>query len=352
MATALRRRNIVVIGGSAGAIDGLRRLVAGLPADLTAALFVVIHIPATSVSSLPQILSRAGPLPAAHAKDGDPIAHGRIVIAPPDHHLLISGERVHLSRGPREHGHRPSADALFRSAARHHDGQVIGVVLSGMLGDGALGLARIVAQGGVGIVQDPDDAAYSPMPKRAVALAKPQHIVPLDDIAPLIVQTVRTEAPAADATVAVAAAADSDEQLVHHATSVGDVNSRNVEHEQMEEDVAGGRPLGDDVPGRPSGYSCPDCGGVLWERGDGDSLEIVCRIGHLYNLNSLFEAKDSALEGALWAGVRALEEQASLLRRLAALQHHGGASEEQLLAQASDRDRQVRMLRGLLESRS
>lgn len=324
-------------------------MVAGLPPGLPAAVFVVIHIPATSTSALPRILARAGALPAAHAGEGDPIVHGRILVAPPDNHLLVGRERVHLSHGPREHGHRPSTDALFRSAARHHGGRVIGVVLTGMMGDGALGLARIVARGGLGIVQDPQDATFAPMPEHAVALANPQHIVRLDDIASLIVRSVETQAlPVAAA--AGAATAGTDDQLAHHAHVVR--SNGDYPEDQVMEDVAQGSSLGDDVPGKPSGYACPDCGGVLWEREGGDAVELVCRIGHLYNIDSLFEAKNSALEGALWAAVRALEEQASLMRRLAAAQPDGSRSQEQFVTQGSDRERQARLLRDLIESRN
>lgn len=338
----------MVIGGSAGAVEAAQHVVAALPAGLPAAVFVVIHIPATSTSALPSILARAGALPAAHAGEGDPIVPGRILVAPPDSHLLVGRERVHLSHGPREHGHRPSSDALFRSAARHHDGRVIGVVLSGMLGDGALGLARIVESGGLAIVQDPGNAAFAPMPERAVALANPQHVVSLDEIGPMIVRSVEPEVPLV-ATPAGITARDPDEQLAHHAR-VADSNGDYVEDEQME-DVEEAVSFGDDQPGRPSGYACPDCGGVLWEREGAEALELVCRIGHLYNLDSLFEAKNSALEGALWAAVRALEEQASLMRRMAAAQADGSRSQEQFVEQAVDRDRQVQLLRDLIEAR-
>lgn len=348
MATADARRDIVVIGGSAGAVEAAQHVVAGLPADLPAAVFVVVHVPATSTSALPSILSRAGALPAAHAGDGDPIVHGRILIAPPDSHLLIGRERVHLSHGPREHGHRPSTDALFRSAARHHGGRVVGVVLSGMLGDGALGLARIVERGGLGIVQDPRDAAFAPMPERAVALANPQHILGLDEIAAMIVRSVEVEEPLVVAP-ASASRGDPDEQLAHAARV--DHNDGDYVEDELVRDVDDAVSAGDDEPGRPSGYACPDCGGVLWEREGAEALELVCRIGHLYNLDSVFKAKNSALEGALWAAARALEEQASLVRRLAAAQPEGSRAGEQYLAQAADRDLQVRLLRDLIESR-
>jgi two-component system chemotaxis response regulator CheB len=112
------RRDIIVIGASAGGVEALVELVRGLPADLPAAVFVVLHLPAHGTSVLPSILNRAGTLPAVHPHDGQKIQQGRIYVAPPDLHLLIRNGTVRVARGPRENRHRPAADALFRTAAR------------------------------------------------------------------------------------------------------------------------------------------------------------------------------------------------------------------------------------------
>src|SRR4026209_736410 len=107
--------DIIVVGFSAGGVEALVRLVSALPGDLPAAMFVVHHFPAESVSVLPSILRRSGELPALHPKHEQLIEQGRIYVAPPDRHLLIYGDRTHLTCGPMENGHRPAIDPLFRS---------------------------------------------------------------------------------------------------------------------------------------------------------------------------------------------------------------------------------------------
>src|SRR5688572_7890037 len=148
----VKGRDIVAIGASAGGIEALREVTRRLPADLQAAVFVVLHLPRDVRSSLPEILSRSGPLPAAHARDGEPVEKGRIYVAPPDRHLLLDDGRVRLTAGPSHNQLRPAVDPLFGSAARAHGSRVVGVVLSGALDDGTAGLASIKRRGGIAIV--------------------------------------------------------------------------------------------------------------------------------------------------------------------------------------------------------
>jgi two-component system chemotaxis response regulator CheB len=175
----LAKRDIIMIGASAGGIEPLQQLVAGLPKDFDASIFVTVHIPAWHKSGLPSILSRIGNLPAEHPKSGETIEPGHIYVAPPDHHLLLdSAGKLQLWRGPKENRHRPSINASFRSAAVSYRERVVGVILSGMLDDGVTGLWWIKRFGGLAMVQDPNEAQFSEMPLTAL-----EHVT-VDRVAP------------------------------------------------------------------------------------------------------------------------------------------------------------------------
>jgi two-component system, chemotaxis family, protein-glutamate methylesterase/glutaminase len=145
-------RDIVVIGASAGGVESLRSLVAGLPARFPAAVFAVVHFPADQLSFLPRILGRSGPLSAAHAQSGESIQPSRIYVAPPNYHMTLEDGRVHVDWGPRINHCRPAIDPLLRSAARSCGNRVIGLLLSGLLNDGTAGLMAVERGGGLAIV--------------------------------------------------------------------------------------------------------------------------------------------------------------------------------------------------------
>src|SRR5438874_5444198 len=191
-ANGTAQRDIVVMGASAGGVETLATLVSGLPAEFPAAIFVVLHLLPTGQSVLPEILDRAGPLPAATAESGETIDRGRIYVAPPDRHLLLLPGRVRLTNGPRENGHRPALDPLFRSAVRTYRQRVIAVVLSGSLDDGTAGLRLVKRLGGTTVAQDPEDALYPSMPASAVANEAADYVLPIADIAALLCELVDT----------------------------------------------------------------------------------------------------------------------------------------------------------------
>jgi two-component system, chemotaxis family, protein-glutamate methylesterase/glutaminase len=317
---------IVVVGASAGGVEALIELAASLPGDLPAAIFVVLHLPTTGTSALPEILRRHGPLPAAHVQDGEPIQPGRVYVAPPDHHVLLRTGHVHLSRGPRENGHRPAIDPLFRSAAREYATRVIGLVLSGALDDGTAGLLAIKSRGGITVVQDPADALYPGMPGNALEHVQVDHVAAAASIGKLLARLV------ADVAEPPAGPAPSDMQV-------------EVEMEGLSLEAFEGT-----HPGRPSGFSCPDCNGVLWQIQDGGLERYRCRVGHAWSPASLLTQQSEALEAALWVALRSLEERAALARRLAEPARRRGytITATRFEEQAAEAQQAARLVRDML----
>jgi two-component system chemotaxis response regulator CheB len=295
-------RDIVVIGASAGGVEALSALVGDLPAELPAAVLVVLHVAPHGTSGLPRILSRCGRLPARHPDDGEVLVPGRIYVAPPDVHLIVRDGHIGLSRGPRENGHRPAVDALFRSAAVAYGPRVVGVVLSGALDDGTAGAAAIKARGGVVLVQNPDDALYPGMPRSVIGHLDADEVAPVATLARAIVD--RLGEPVSVGKVAMAA---------------GELD-RETELTAFELDAIEATKH----PGTPSGFACPDCGGALWELHGDDLIRFRCRVGHAWTSHSLLAEQSEALETALWTALRALEERAALALRLAARLRGGG----------------------------
>jgi two-component system chemotaxis response regulator CheB len=294
----LEHREIIVIGGSSGGLETLLEIVPQLPKDLPAAIFIVIHVPAQGRSQLPHILSRAGPLPAQHARDHEKIEPGRIYVAPPDFHLLVRRGYMRVLRGPQENNHRPAIDPLFRTAARAYGPRVAGIVLSGMLDDGAAGLFAIKSRGGLAIVQDPDDAFFPDMPRNAIAAVPVDHCLSKREIGRMIVQLAKSQME----TGAGAVMAKSNDDEMEMETRI-----ENMDEEAFEDD---------DKPGTPSVYGCPDCGGVLWELQDDQRLRYRCRVGHAFSADGLVRSQGESLEAALWSAFRILQENAALSRRL------------------------------------
>lgn len=290
---AAARRDLVVIGASAGGVEVLSRVVRDLPSDLRAAVCIVLHIAPGSPSMLAHILGRAGKLPCRPARDGEHLHAGVILVAPPDHHLVIEDRRVRLTVGPRENGHRPAIDVLFRSAAAALEGRVVGVVLSGTRDDGSAGLAVIKAGGGATIVQDPKDATYGGMPASAIANVRVDAIVPAALVGSTIASMVMGEDPPPGG-------------------RSGDPGSDPGPDPEPRLDPNPNPPRGEQVVA-----VCPECGGVLTERAEAGVLQWECRVGHRYSPDTLIDAQADDVEGALWAAIRALADRAALLQRMA-----------------------------------
>jgi two-component system chemotaxis response regulator CheB len=300
------RREVAVIGASAGGVEALTTLVRGIPPDVPLSLAIVLHMPTTAESRLAEILARVGPLPASRAEHGAKLEQGTIVVAPPGRHLVISNDRTYLLDGPRENGFRPAIDPLFRSAARSLGPRAIGVILSGTMDDGAAGLVAIQAFGGATVVQDPDDALASGMPKAALDLMVPDHVGAATGLGRVLDAIARSEVvlDSEAASPRRAAAGLSLAAVRGDATLIAD---------PMEL-----VPHGVDL-------ACPECGGALQEILVGSMSRFRCRTGHIYSAMTLLETKGAELEAALWAAVRALEEEASVAGRMASRSRQYGA---------------------------
>jgi two-component system, chemotaxis family, protein-glutamate methylesterase/glutaminase len=283
------KADIIVIGASAGGVEALEKFVAELKPDFQAALFVTIHLPPRSVSRLPEILSRSGPLPASHPMEGSPIQNGHIYVAPPDRHLLVHRDYIELSAGPKENRQRPCINVLFRSAAIAYGPRVIGMLLTGALDDGSAGLWEIKQRGGKTIVQDPRDALFPDMPRNALEQVPIDYVMPLRGLAPLLTDIVGEPVVLQDNTK--------------------------------------GEPMKDT---RHPALTCPDCRGPISESRQGSITEFACRVGHRYSPVTFLAAHAETRERALWAAVVALEEGADVAHELAA---HSTLEVQRLLEQ-------------------
>ena len=291
----MAKRDIIVIGASAGGYEALKILVSGLPANLPASVFVVWHMaPEIRESVLPYALQKAGKLPAKQAVDGEAIKTGQIYVAPPDFHLLLETDRIRVTKGPKENRFRPAVDPLFRSAAYNFGSRVVGIVLSGALDDGTAGLWTIKYRGGTAIVQDPLDAEFPSMPKSAMREVKVDFCSPVEEIAGILARLVNESA-------------GENIQI-----DMNENEKVKIEIGIAAEDGAYERGvfnLGDLSP-----FTCPDCHGVLLKLKDGKLVRFRCHTGHAFSADSLLTTLTENVEDSIWNAVRVMEENMMLLK--------------------------------------
>lgn len=288
----MAKRDIIAVGGSAGSGAVLRRILGDLPGDLPASIFVCTHVPATSPGYLAETLAGVSALPVAQAVDGQPIERGRIYVAAPDRHLLLIDGTIRLGEGPRENMARPAIDPLFRSAALSYGSRAVGVVLSGMLADGAAGLHAIKAVGGTAVVQHPLDAVADQMPLAAIESAEVDHVAAADDLAQLLADIAASDA----------------------GPSVAPSDALSLEVEIAAGARLGSRTLKEIAD--PSALTCPDCHGVLSEVRGERPLRYRCQIGHAFSAETL-AAHIEEVDEALRIAMRVMEERLTLVERMA-----------------------------------
>jgi two-component system chemotaxis response regulator CheB len=273
-------------------LEALVSLLGQLPKDLPAALFIVQHMSEDSTGSvLLHSLRKVRTLLCQFGESGQHIERGHAYIAPPDHHMLVKKGSILVTKGARENRSRPSIDPLFRSAAVAYGTQVIGVILTGKLDDGASGLQAVARCGGLSVVQDPNDATYPDMPSNALKHVEVDHCVPIAAMGDLLVKLAGRRAPKpkkAPADIALEARIA----------------------ERVLSDLAAVNALGSQVP-----FNCPECGGVLWEVQKGP-LRYRCHTGHAFTASVLANAQSEKIQETLWVSLRMFEERKNLLQTM------------------------------------
>ncbi|MGB3626524.1 MAG: chemotaxis protein CheB [Henriciella sp.] len=284
---------IIVIGGSSGAFTALRPLLSSLPADLPAAIFVVLHTGRDDNQLSADLLAAASVLPVRLAKDGGAIEAGTVTLARADHHLLLGDAHVHTKRGPRENNFRPAVDPLFRSAAVFHGPRTIGLVLSGSLDDGAAGALALERVGGTVLAQAPDTASFPSMPEAVLDLVSSARAVNLDDIPAVL-----------------------SELAASPAEPVRKAPPEDIVIEMKIAGLEGASMAAEEKIGTLSPFNCPDCNGVLWEIEDKKLIRYRCHTGHAFTMRSLSESQSGAMERSLYDALRAHRGRIELIRKL------------------------------------
>nr|ASV46942.1 hypothetical protein [uncultured bacterium] len=340
--------DLIVIGASAGGVEAATALVAGLPADLSAAVCVVVHMRAYAESRLTEVLGRAAAVPVVVAQQGAPLRAGTVHVAVPDMHLLVEpgGEHgtLRLTRGPKENRARPAVDPLFRSAALAFGPRVIGVILSGALDDGTAGLWAVRDRAGLAVVQDPTDALVASMPQSALNEVGADHVAAAAALGPLLGRLAREPAAAAPA----AGPSGGDGGAPHE--RAGEPPTSLLEREVAMATIDEGMHQRSERYGRPSRFSCPDCGGVLWNVAADGPLRFRCETGHAYSPASLAEMQTEKIEEALWAALRAIEDRVEFarIRAARATEFRLAAFAQQFTVQEEAAQQHATVLRSLL----
>jgi two-component system chemotaxis response regulator CheB len=326
---------VIGVGASAGGVEALLTLAEGLDADLAAVVLVVLHQPADAPTVLPHLMDKRSALPVRHARHGDELVGGTVLLAPPDHHLLLVEWRLEVTRGPRENGHRPAIDPLFRSLALEVGAAAVGCVLSGLLDDGAAGLLEVVRHGGAAVVQDPDDALYESMPRAALDQVPGAVVRPVAELGTTFAQL--TSRPVLGRRRSVGTGQPS-RRLAHE---VAASRAGAIVDDQAEPD------------GPPAGLVCPDCSGPLYDLSENHLLRFRCRVGHAWSQQSLSSQQNAGIERALFTALQALEDKADLQHRIASSATTRGSTRTATRARDSAHDalRSAGLIRDLLAER-
>ncbi len=316
---------LVVIGASAGGMAALKKLVAQLPADFPAPVFIVNHMGADNTGeALVKVLNEAGGLTCVHAQNNQTIQTGHIYLAPSDQHMLIIKDKILVTKGARENRSRPAIDPLFRSAAVAYGNRIIGIILTGYLDDGTSGMMAIKRCGGVCIAQDPDDAAYPDMPSSVIANVGADYCLPLAQMGTLLSELVSRELP-------------------ENKPVPEDIEIEAKIAKRVLSDLPSVEALGEQVP-----YNCPDCGGVLWQMKEGELLRYRCHTGHAFTSATLLAQQTVKIEETLWVALRMFEERQNLLVTMG--KNKGETSSSSINQRAKDSQIHIERIRAMLKA--
>jgi two-component system chemotaxis response regulator CheB len=290
-----KQKYIVVVGTSAGGTLMLPTLLEQLKTDMNIVVLVVLHLSKHEIGALlVNRLKKITELTCKIPRNGETLKTGHVYLAKPDHHLMIKRNKILLGRGPMENRYRPSIDTLFRSAAASYGSQAIGIILTGMLEDGAAGMLAIKRAGGTCIVQDPNEAKYPDMPKAVLNALTPDYSLPVSQMGEAIAAVLKTKKNRVNGKIPVDIIKEAEiAERVH-------IGLNNVK--QL---------------GEHSLYSCPDCGGGLWETSTNGITNYRCHVGHAYSEDGLLTNMENSTETALWTALRIIEERKSLLTKIA-----------------------------------
>ncbi|RYD79880.1 MAG: chemotaxis protein CheB [Sphingobacteriales bacterium] len=324
----MQGHDIFVIGASAGGLEPLLAITSQLPANLNASIFIVKHVSADAPENvLMQCLTVDSKLKVRIPEDGEVFLKGHIYVAPPGRHMLLKGDKISVTRGPRENGQRPSIDALFRSAAAQYGNRVVGIVLSGLLYDGCAGMEAIKRSGGCGIVQNPQEATYADMPKNTLDHVRDiDYVLPAREIARVIVELSVTP--------------------IH---KNGGVPEDIIKEAKIAERVLTDIPVADEL-GERSQFTCPDCGGVLWEMKHTNLLRYRCHTGHTFTAKVYLREQSDAIEEVLWVAMRLFGERKMMFKKLLDHQYTTGSSESvsSLEEKMQEADNNIERIRNIL----